>query len=765
MTDRLNARVAIPLLAVVGALSGCGGGDTGNTTPTPAPTQVAASTCATPPQLFTTAVWPSMSSTCVVCHRAGAVASGTKLVFSAGASTEVNYGILRTFAAANGDLLLSKSIGLPTHSGGKPFTDANSQQYKDLASLLPKLKESCSSEVIATGQFWQDVQFADNATVLQKASVLFQGRNPSEMEKAAVAGGGEAVLRQTILGFMDNGPTFDAFLTEAGHVQFLVSGVVVFQNNRGLNAADFPPQAAAVINNQNAPAGVRARVETGVRFEPVNIVKYIVKNDRPWSEIVTGKYTVLNSITATTLGAQVQGTFMNPADDNEVLPAVMPNLRSPNGIREHAGVLATHSFLDRFPNTDTNANRHRVSEASKRFIGLYIPLLASRPLEDGVFRNSVTDNPGCAVCHDIMDPMAGAFQNWAPNNRFRPNGAGAAADILPNFYKSTDYMDTPKGGEYYQMGDKWFRDRRTPGYGSTTMPNAYDNPFAAEWLGQQFAADSRFAKGSVNFWYKALFQREVLQPVVDTTAPDAAARLAAYNAQQEEFNDIAARFTAGGGKVKTLLVELMLSKQARASGITGTVTAQRAAALANIGQGTLLSAGRLNRKAAGVLGSPHVAFNNPFAGAALSYSEFDGGVARLSVAQNFTSSQVTASDGFAVQNACRWVAADFAKPVATRLLFQNVTMADTPANKAGSDKILATIVELFDKLWNQRVTATDPEVQRMYKLLTDIYADRANMSATPLSCQLNTANDPTYMGQVWAAALIYMTTDHKFLTI
>ena len=38
MTDRLNARIAIPLLAVVGALSGCGGGDTGSTT-TPAATQ------------------------------------------------------------------------------------------------------------------------------------------------------------------------------------------------------------------------------------------------------------------------------------------------------------------------------------------------------------------------------------------------------------------------------------------------------------------------------------------------------------------------------------------------------------------------------------------------------------------------------------------------------------------------------------------------------------------------------------------------------
>ena len=763
MTDRLNARIAISLLAVVGALSGCGGGDTGSTTPTPAAT-TAASTCATPPQLFTATVWPSMSSTCVVCHRAGAVASGTRLVFAAGASTEANYGVLRTFAAANSDLLMSKSIGLPTHSGGKPFVDANSQQYKDLASLLPKLKESCSTEVLATGQFWEGVQFADNATMLQKASVLFQGRNPTPVESAAVNGGGETVLRQTILGYMDNGPTFDAFLTEAGHVQFLVSGVVVFGNNRGLNANDYPPSATAVINNQNPPAGVRARVEAGVRFEPVNIMKYIVKNDRDYREIVTGKYTVLNSITATTLGAQVQGTYMDPTNDSELLPAIMPNLRSPDGIREAAGVLVTQSFLDRFPSTDTNAHRHTVSEMSKRFIGLYIPLLASRPLEDGVFRNAVTDNPGCAVCHDVMDPMAGALHNWAPNNRYRPNGQGAAADILPNYYKSTDFMDAPKGGEYYQMGDKWFRDRKTPGYGNTTMPNAYDNPKAAEWLGAQFAADSRFAKGAVGFFYKVLFQREVLQPVLDTNAPDGAARLAAYNAQQEEFNELAARFAAGGYKVKSLLVDLMLSKEARANGVSGTVSAQKATALANIGTGALLSAGRLNRKATGVLGSPHAGFNNPFAGAALSYSEFDGGVARLKVAQNFTSSQVTASDGFAVQNACRWVAADFAKPVATRLLFPSVTLADTPANKTGSDKIQATIVELFDKLWNQRVTSTDAEVQRMYNLLVAVYNDRNNMPATQLACQLDAGSDPTGMGRAWAIGLIYIVSDHKFLT-
>ena len=91
--------------------------------------------------------------------------------------------------------------------------------------------------------------------------------------------------------------------------------------------------------------------------------------------------------------------------------------------------------------------------------------------------------------------------------------------------------------------------------------------------------------------------------------------------------------------------------------------------------------------------------------------------------------RLRASDGSAVQNACRWVAADFAKPVPqTRLLFPGVTLADTPANQAGTDKILATSWTCLTSLWNQRVTSTDAEVQRMYKLLTDVYADRANAS-------------------------------------
>ncbi|MEP6608169.1 MAG: hypothetical protein ABJA83_05770, partial [Burkholderiaceae bacterium] len=698
--------------------------------------------------------------TCLLCHRGGAVASGTRLVFTPGATAEQNYGVLRTFAAANGDMLMSKSIGLPTHSGGKPFVDANSQQYRDLATLLPKLKEACGTEVLATGEMYKGVKLADNATMLQKASVLLAGRNPTPAEAAAVAGGGETVLRQTIKGYM-TGPGFDAFLTEAGYVQFPVNAAVIFGNGRGLNALDFP-MAAAVINNQNPPAGVRARFETTMRMEPINLMKYIVNNDRSWTDIVTGKYTVVNGVTAPLLGAEVQGTFMNAADDTEFLPAVIPNARL-GGNREAAGVMTMHTTLDIFPTTDTNRNRHRVSEMAKRFINLYIPLLAARPLEDGQFRVTTMDNPGCAVCHDVMDPMAAGFQNWAPNNRFRPMGAGTMAHSLPNVYLSTNYMKDAKGNAFYQPGDNWFRDEKGPGYGAMPMPNGYNNPNAAEWLGQQMASDSRFASGGVNFWHRAVFHRERLQAPTDTTGPEAAGRLAAYNAQAEEFKDIAARFAANGYKVKDLLVDLILSKEARANGLTAPASAQRASQLVAIGQGNLLSSSRLNRKYTGLLGSPYVAFNNPFAGAALTFSDFDANVRRLP-AQDFTTNQVSVTDGAAVRNSCRWAMADFGKPMADRLLFPQVSMADTPANKAGSDKILANIVTLFDRLWNQRVTTTDPEVQRMYQMLVDIYNDRANASMKPLNCELNDGNDPSYVGRMWAAGIVYMINDTAFLT-
>ena len=253
------------------------------------------------------------------------------------------------------------------------------------------------------------------------------------------------------------------------------------------------------------------------------------------------------------------------------------------------------------------------------------------------------------------------------------------------------------------------------------MPNGYNNPKAVEWLGDQLAADPRFAVGAVHYWHKALFHREPLQAVTDTTGPDAASRLAAYDAQQQEFKEIAARFAANGYKVKDLLVDLILSKEARAVGLTEQVSAQRAASLVAMGKGHLLSTSRLQRKlleCSDCLTSPSTTrlLARVWRSAALTPIPQNPQV-------DFTTNQVTTLD---VALLTMSLHVDGSRLYGcARLLFPLVAMTDTPATQAGKDKILANIVWLHDKLWNERVTTTDAEVQRTYQLFESVYNDRA----------------------------------------
>ena len=159
MTDRLNARIAIPLLAVVGA-PGCGGGDTGSTTPTPAAT--------TPPRMRD----PAATFTATVaeyeqhmrrCHRAGAVASGTTRI-RGGRTTETTTACCGRSCGANGDLA-DVEINRPADAWRQAV------RRRELTAIQGSCIAATEAEgkqhrVLATGQFW-GVQFADNATVLE----------------------------------------------------------------------------------------------------------------------------------------------------------------------------------------------------------------------------------------------------------------------------------------------------------------------------------------------------------------------------------------------------------------------------------------------------------------------------------------------------------------------------------------------------------------------------------------------------------------------
>lgn len=756
-------RLLLAFVAIT-ALGACGGGKS-TSPPTSQSSSVAGLTpagpaangssgtpaCAVAPAAFTSTVWPELSSSCVACHSAGNVASGTRLVFNAAGDAQQNYTILRTFVGITGDLVLTKSIGQQNHGGGAPYGDATSQSYRDLQSVMPSLQQSCggSAGVQATG-FWSGVHFASSSTALARAAILFAGRNPTASEVAA-ASADSTTLRQTIRGYMQ-GPAFDNFLNEAGMTQFLTLRVSPRGTN-GLDPTDFPALA-------NIAAADMGRFDSAIQREPIELMKFIVKGDLPWTDMVQGHYTVSNGIMAQYLGASVQGAFTNPQDDNEWRQATIPALIG--GVREHSGVLSSHAWLASFPTTATNRNRHRIYILANQFLATDVAALAVRPIGGpGNFIIPTVENPGCAACHDTIDPMAAGFQNWAENNRYLPYLSNAGKHIsLPYSYRSSSYPKNAQGNSFYTEGDNWFRDEKAPGYSGLAMPGGVTgNNTALQWLGQQVAADSRFGIGAVEFWYQAVFGREPLRAPLDASGASGASQLAAFNAQQTEFASIAARFSAGGYKVKDLLTDLVLSQWFNAEAATG-LTSSRAQDLADVGSYNLLIPSQLNLKLTSLVGQSWSSFNAPYSGLALTYGSFDGNTQTLR-AKDYTMMQALTIDRFAATRSCAIAMADFNRPVSSRVLFPNVTLADTPMSNPAA--ITANVQYLHKWLWKQDVPATDSEVLRTVQLFTDVWNDRANAPANTVSCGYNNGNDALYTGRAWAAVLAYMLGDPQFL--
>ena len=68
--------------------------------------------------------------------------------------------------------------------------------------------------------------------------------------------------------------------------------------------------------------------------------------------------------------------------------------------------------------------------------------------------NPTMHNPACTVCHSILDPVAGAFQNYNDDGFYKSNWGGL--DSLDGFYKHA-----PKGGQDVTIDAFSWNDRRT----------------------------------------------------------------------------------------------------------------------------------------------------------------------------------------------------------------------------------------------------------------------------------------------------------------
>ena len=168
----------------------------------------------------------------------------------------------------------------------------------------------------------------------------------------------------------------------------------------------------------------------------------------------------------------------------------------------HAGVLNTHSFLNRYPTTDTNRNRARSRWTFYHFLGVDIEKSASRTTDPEALAdtdNPTMHNPACTVCHELLDPVAGAFQNYGNDGKYRDGHLGR--DALPDSYKFSNQENTDDSYSY-QAGDTWFRDMRAPGFDGGLVIILI---ILFSWLGERIANDPRFATAAIKFCGRRLW--------------------------------------------------------------------------------------------------------------------------------------------------------------------------------------------------------------------------------------------------------------------
>ena len=185
------------------------------------------------------------------------------------------------------------------------------------------------------------------------------------------------------------------------------------------------------------------------------MIAHVVEKGLPYTEILTADYIMANPMSAEAYGALTE--FVDPDDEHEFRPSKLVDYyRSCDGqIIEtralgdfvvdpgpcatnypHAGVLSDKVFLRRYPTTATNRNRARSRWTYYHFLGLDVEKSASRttdPVALADTNNPTMNNPACTVCHSVLDPVAGAFQNFGDEGDYRDQWGGL--DSLDSFYK------------------------------------------------------------------------------------------------------------------------------------------------------------------------------------------------------------------------------------------------------------------------------------------------------------------------------------------
>ncbi len=704
---------------------------------------------------FEREVWsPFMSSKCAKCHTPdgpAVVESHAKFVVQPASYPgfiDTNLATLKEVSKiqyeGKSELLL-KPLGQMNHGGG-PVLEESSAEYKALVELVARLDttDTCGDASKAT---IDNVTLLDAPSTLRKASLALASRLPTAEETDAVTKGGDTALDASLDALMKD-PIFLTRLREIWN-DFLLTDRFFAYGGAALgfmNDEDFPNV------NYDDKNPDRYLANAAIAREPLDLLAYIVKNDKPFTDVVEADYTVVNPYSAKVYGLS-DIKFTDPTDQSELHEA---HVTTAKGVAiPHAGMLSTPAFLNRWQTTATNRNRARARRVFQYFLASDVLKIAERPVD--ATKVTAEENPThnsqyCTVCHTVIDPVAGTFRGWGEQ----------------------DY-------EHFDPMGKWHDEMFPPGFATATLPpDSYGK--GVTWLGGQISGDPRFALSAVYNVYKGFTGHEPLPYPRDVTAPGFSEQLAGWEAQDSFFRETATAFTGSGFNLKTIVKAVIKSPYFRA--IAGNITTPLQ--MKDLGTSRLLTPEMLNRKIPAILGFPWRR-NGDSDWLTSDYNLLYGGIDSESVTSRLTTPNgIVTSVGSRMANevACRATAWDFTKAAKDRRMLPLVELTEVPESAGNTVEgsvtdIKKNIQYLHQLVLGEKLELSDPEIERTYQLFLDTWRELSLDGNTGLTFECSgrwnqvtgedlpegeqITEDKTYAVRSWMAVMTYLLSDYKFL--
>lgn len=338
---------------------------------------------------FAEELWPKVGGRiCLNCHKDGGAAGNTRFTLQDPArdSSEGQHQSLErnraAFAAiaelreAAGSLPLLKVSGRVSHGGGA-LLEPGSTEFQILERFVQSINGELAGESLAAkadaayepGPFFDSVSLIDDRKLLRRLTLSLAGRLPSDVELQRTETGGLAALNEILDEVMTEEAFYDR-LAEGFNDIFLTRGYdglpeLALSYEHFAATRTWPAKLdLTAAGDEAVQRKLRSELTRDYRAamlrEPMELIKFIVRNNRPFTEIVTADYFMMSPYTSLGYGIdrdleELSKRFKNPNDPFEFIPARLPALRgsdgwdqkSKTGFYPHAGLLSTFQYLMR----------------------------------------------------------------------------------------------------------------------------------------------------------------------------------------------------------------------------------------------------------------------------------------------------------------------------------------------------------------------------------------------------------------------------------